>query len=69
MTVTATRTGKYIKLGDQTPKMQPAGNYATKDICVSKAALASVLDAVDAQTGTDDKFNTLITQLRNLVNA
>lgn len=69
MTVTATRTGKYIKLGDQTPKMQPAGNYATKDICVSKAALASVLDAVDAQTGTDDKFNALITGLRNLVNA
>ena len=36
---------------------------------ISKAALASVLDAVDAETGTDAKFNALITGLRNLVNA
>ena len=44
-------------------------DYATKDMCVSKAALASVLDAVDSETGTDAKFNALITGLRNLVNA
>lgn len=65
----ATRVVKYIKLGEQEVKLPVYKDYATKDMCVSKAALASVLDAVDAETGTDAKFNALITGLRNLVNA
>ena len=65
----ATRVVKYLKLGEQEVKLPVYKDYATKDMCVSKAALASVLDAVDAETGTDAKFNALITGLRNLVNA
>lgn len=69
-TLRATRIGKYYVLGNQDTKgLQPKGNYATKDMCVSKVALTSVLDAVDAETETDAKFNALITGLRNLVNA
>ena len=66
-TLVATRADKYLKLGSQTTGIQPAGDYAEKSKFISKVQLAAVVASVDAQTGTtEDKFNTLMTQLRTL---